>query len=113
MEVESVVVTHPSVAEACAVGYPKVDGEGILLIVVPRKGVTANETLAEDLKSYLRNSGFLVDRVVFASRLPKTKSGKIMRRLIRALIRGENPGDISTLDDVTVLHELREVLKLN
>jgi len=113
MEVESVVVTHPSVAEACAVGYPKVDGEGILLIVVPRKGVTANETLAEDLKSYLRNPGFLVDRVVFASRLPKTKSGKIMRRLIRALIRGENPGDISTLDDVTVLHELREVLKLN
>ncbi|MBB5253808.1 AMP-binding protein [Sulfurisphaera ohwakuensis] len=110
LEVESVVVTHPAVAEAAVVGYPKEGGEGILVLAVVKKGYPMSEDLANDIKSYLRNSGYIVDKVYLVRRLPKTKSGKIMRRLIRALVRNEEIGDISTLDDPSILEELKSIL---
>lgn len=64
-----------------------------------------------DIKTYCRNAGYIVDKIVFVKRLPKTKSGKIMRRLLKAIVANENPGDISTLDDMRVLEELKEALK--
>ena len=110
MEVESVVVTHPAIAEAAAVGYKKDGGEGILVVAVPKKGVSESQELENMIKEYLRNSGYIIDKVVFVRRLPKTKSGKIMRRLLRALVRGEEIGDVSTLDDPSIIEELRKAL---
>ena len=111
LEVESVVVTHPAVAEAAAVGYPKeTGGEGILVLAVPKKDYPATEDLANDIKTYLRNAGYIVDQVYLVKRLPKTKSGKIMRRLIRAIVRNEDIGDVSTLDDISILEELKSIL---
>ncbi|BFH72295.1 AMP-binding protein [Sulfurisphaera javensis] len=110
LEVESVVVTHPAVAEAAAIGYPKEEGEGILVLAVVKKGYPMSEELANDIKMYLRNSGYIVDKVFLVRRLPKTKSGKIMRRLIRAIVRNEDPGDISTLDDTSILEELKSII---
>lgn len=110
LEVESVVVSHPGVAEAAVVGYPKGNEEGILVLAVPAKGYAKTETLANDVKEFLRNSGYIVDKVVLVSKLPKTKSGKIMRRLIRSIVRGENYGDISTLDDPAIIEELKKAL---
>ena len=110
LEVESVVVTHPAVAEAAAIGYPKEIGEGIIVLAVPKKGHPMSDELANDIKMYLRNSGYLVDQVYLVRRLPKTKSGKIMRRLIRAIVRNEEIGDISTLDDPSILEELKNIL---
>ncbi|AWR96270.1 AMP-binding protein [Acidianus sulfidivorans JP7] len=112
LEIESVVASHPSVAEAAVVGYPKGgDEEGILVLAVPAKGHEKSEKLENDIKEYLRNSGYIVDRIVLVNRLPKTKSGKIMRRLIRAVVRNENSGDISTLDDPEILEELRKAIE--
>lgn len=107
LEVESVIVTHPQVAEAAVIGK----GNNILAFVVPKQGVEANEQLMNDIKTYCRNAGYIVDKIVFVKRLPKTKSGKIMRRLLKAIVANENPGDISTLDDMRILEELKEALK--
>ncbi|MCI2415708.1 MAG: AMP-binding protein [Candidatus Aramenus sp.] len=111
MEIESVAVSHPSVAEASAVGY--VDEQGVsrvLVIAVPRAGLERSKGLEQEIKEYLRNAGIKVDYVVLVSRLPKTKSGKIMRRLIRAVVKDKDVGDVSTLDSPEVLGELREAL---
>jgi len=112
LEVESIVVSHPAVAEAAAVGYKKESGgEGILVLTVTKKGYAENAELANNIKEYLRNSGYIVDKVIFVRRLPKTKSGKIMRRLIRAIVNNEEIGDVSTLDDMSILEELKSAMK--
>ncbi|AWR95799.1 AMP-binding protein [Acidianus brierleyi] len=111
MEIESIVANHPSVAEASAIGYTDNDGTTkILVLAVPRAGFERSERLEQDIKTFLRNSGIFVDNVILVSRLPKTKSGKIMRRLIRSIIKNEEIGDISTLDNPDILYELRNSL---
>ncbi|WP_048050198.1 AMP-binding protein [Saccharolobus islandicus] len=107
LEVESVIVTHPNVAEAAVIGQ----GGNIIAFVVPRQGVEVGDALRNDIKNYCRNAGYIVDKVVFVKRLPKTKSGKIMRRLLKAILANENPGDVSTLDDIRIMEELKEALK--
>ncbi len=113
MELESVIGTHQSVAEVAAVGIPLPGGKGeaLLALVVPKTGIQPSDVLAEDIKAYARNAGFIVDRVVFVRKLPKTKSGKIMRRLLRATLRDEPLGDISTLDDPAAFEETRRLLE--
>ena len=113
MEVESTIGTHPAVAEVAAAGMPIPGGKGeaLVVLVVPKAGYQPSDALAEDIKAYARNAGFIVDRVVFVKKLPKTKSGKIMRRLIRATLRGEPLGDTSTLDDPVAFEETRRVLE--
>ncbi|WP_243681534.1 hypothetical protein [Vulcanisaeta souniana] len=66
--------------------------------------------MINDIKEFARASGTRVDDVVVVRRLPKTKSGKIMRRLLRALVRNEPYGDVSTLDDIRTLDDIKAAL---
>ena len=102
-EVESVLVSHPSVAEAAAVGVPhEVKGEAVVCFAVLRPGSEWNEKLRTELSDLIaRQMGKALkpERVLFAAELPKTRSAKIMRRVIRATHLGNDPGDLSSLDN--------------
>ena len=112
MEVESALVSHPEVAEAAVVGFPhEIKGEGIACFVTLRSG-DGNDTLKATLIAHVRKTiGALAtpDVIKFTAALPKTRSGKIMRRLLRDIAAGrEQAGDTSTLEDLSVLAKLRE-----
>jgi acetyl-CoA synthetase len=102
-EVESVLVSHPSVAEAAAVGVPhEVKGEAVVCFAVLRPGTQRSEELRAELSDLIaRQMGKALkpERVLFATELPKTRSAKIMRRVIRATHLGKDPGDLSSLDN--------------
>lgn len=111
IEVESALVSHPAVAEAAAVGRPdEIKGQAIAVFVT-LKNQDANDEMREILKKHVRKEiGALAvpDDVRFTSALPKTRSGKIMRRLLRDIASGkEGTGDTSTLEDYSVLVKLR------
>ena len=111
IEIESALVSHPAVAEAAAVGRPDpIKGEAIAVFVVIRQG-EPNDALKAELRKHVRKEiGALAqpDDVRFTASLPKTRSGKIMRRLLRDIAAGkESTGDTSTLEDFTVLAKLR------
>lgn len=111
IEVESALVSHPAVAEAAVVGKPdEIRGQAISAFVTLRSGV-ANDELRKALKLHVRKEiGALAqpDDVHFTAALPKTRSGKIMRRLLRDIAAGkEQVGDTSTLEDYSVLAKLR------
>lgn len=112
MEIESTLVSHELVAEAAVVGFPhELKGEGICCFVTP-KGSTPTEAQKKDLINHVRKHiGALAtpDQIRFTPSLPKTRSGKIMRRLLRDIAAGkESIGDTTTLEDYTVLAKLRE-----
>ena len=111
MEVESALVSHDAVAEAAVVGFPhELKGEGICCFVTP-KGEPNEDLKAELIRHVRKQIGALAtpDQIRFAAALPKTRSGKIMRRLLRDVAAGrETAGDTSTLEDYTVLASLRE-----
>ena len=102
MEIESSLVSHPAVAEAAAIGKPdEVKGEHVKVFVILKDGNEPTEEMEKTLKLHVRtNVGPLAvpDELEFVSSLPKTRSGKIMRRVIRARELGEPVGDTSTLD---------------
>ena len=111
IEIESALVSHPSVAEAAAVGRPHdVKGEAVAVFVTLRGGVPT-DGLKDALRKHVRQQiGALAapDDIHFAATLPKTRSGKIMRRLLRDIAAGrETVGDTTTLEDYTVLATLR------
>lgn len=111
IEVESALVSHPAVAEAAAVGRPdEIKGQAIAVFVTLKSHEPTDE-MREILKKHVRKEiGALAvpDDVRFTSALPKTRSGKIMRRLLRDIAAGkEGTGDTSTLEDFTVLVRLR------
>jgi acetyl-CoA synthetase len=111
MEVESALVSHPQVAEAAVVGFPHdLKGEGICCFVTLKSG-DGDEDLKKELVRHVREQiGALAtpDQVRFAAAVPKTRSGKIMRRLLRDIAAGrESAGDTTTLEDYTVLAKLR------
>ncbi|HHJ63768.1 MAG TPA: acetate--CoA ligase [Aquifex aeolicus] len=103
MEVESALVDHPAVAEAAVIGKPhEVKGESIKAFVILKEGYRASAELAEELRLHVRNElGPIAvpDEIEFVDRLPKTRSGKIMRRILRARELGLEIGDVSTLED--------------
>jgi len=111
-EVESALVSHPAVAEAAVVGYPHdIKGEGIYSYVILRDGFTVSEELRKELLTHVRKViGAIAtpDRIQFAPGLPKTRSGKIMRRILRKIAQGdiENIGDTTTLADPAVVDAL-------
>lgn len=112
MEVESALVAHPQVAEAAVVGFPHdIKGEGICCFVSLKSG-EGGEVLEKDLINHVRKHiGALAtpDKIRFTPALPKTRSGKIMRRLLRDIAAGrESVGDTTTLEDIGVLAKLRE-----
>jgi acetyl-CoA synthetase len=113
MEVESALVAHPLVAEAAVVGKPhEIKGQGICAFVTLAAGNEATDALREELRQHVaKEIGALArpDEVRFTDALPKTRSGKIMRRLLRDIAAGqESVGDTSTLEDYSVLAKLRE-----
>ena len=113
MEVESALVSHPQVAEAAVVGRPDdLKGTAIVAFVTPRGGVAADGALAERAARPRRRSRSARSRSPTTSasptRCPKTRSGKIMRRLLRDIAAGkETLGDTTTLEDYSVLAKLR------
>ncbi len=112
IEVESALVSHPCVAEAAAIGRAhELKGQAIAAFVTIKEG-TAGEELRQELKQHVRKEiGALAvpDDLRFTSSLPKTRSGKIMRRLLKDIAEGKTEvGDTSTLEDYTVLAKLRE-----
>jgi acetyl-CoA synthetase len=111
MEVESALVSHPKVAEAAVVGRPdELKGQAIVAFVTPRQGHVADEALATELRAHVAAQiGALArpEEVRFAEALPKTRSGKIMRRLLREVASGSTArGDTTTLEDQGVLERL-------
>jgi acetyl-CoA synthetase len=113
MEIESALVSHPAVAEAAVVGCPdEIKGEDIFAFVTLESHYHASDNLVEELKQHVVTEIGAIARpgeIRFTDGMPKTRSGKIMRRLLRNLAAGkEVQGDTSTLEDRSVLDKLRE-----
>jgi acetyl-CoA synthetase len=111
MEVESALVDHTKVAEAAVVGRPhEIKGQAVAAFVTVKEGVPVSAALAEELKEHVvRKIGAIArpDEILFAADLPKTRSGKIMRRLLRDIAEGKTLGDTSTLADPAVVARLK------
>jgi len=114
MEVESALVAHESVVEAAVVGVPhEIKGTGIAAFVTPAAGAAPGEDLKDALRAHVgREIGAIAkpDQIRFTGALPKTRSGKIMRRLLRSIAAGETElkQDITTLEDYSVVAKLSE-----
>jgi acetyl-CoA synthetase len=112
MEVESALVDHARVAEAAVVGRPhEIKGQAISAFVTLKEGNATSETLMNELKEHVaKKIGAIArpDDVIFAADLPKTRSGKIMRRLLRDIAEGRALGDTTTLADPAVVAKLKE-----
>ena len=112
-EIESALVSHPAVAESAVVGRPdELKGQAIAAFVTLEGGRTGGEELKQELRNHVADEiGALArpDDIRFTDALPKTRSGKIMRRLLRELASsGTVAGDVTTLEDFSVLEKLRE-----
>jgi acetyl-CoA synthetase len=106
-ELESAAVDHPAVAEAAAIGVPhEVKGEVPWLFCVLRPGGEATEEEVARAVTDELGKSFKPDRVLFVSALPKTRSAKIVRRAVRARALGQDPGDLSTLENPEILEEI-------
>jgi acetyl-CoA synthetase len=112
MEVESALVSHPAVAEAAVIGASDpITGQAIVAFVTPRAGQQANDALTADLKEHVVQSiGALArpKRIYYTAELPKTRSAKIMRRLLRDIAEGRVLGDTTTLLDPTVVAAIKD-----
>jgi acetyl-CoA synthetase len=113
-EVESALASHPAVAESAAVGVPhSLKGETIWCFVVAKPGAVADAALGRALRNVVADHlgrSFLPSKVVFVPELPKTRSAKIVRRAIRAVALGEDPGDVSSIEDPSSLDGIRAAL---
>ena len=113
-EVESALVSHPKVAEAAVVGKPhELKGESIVAFVSLREGVKPSGELKKELREYVGvQMGKIArpDEIWFVNDLPKTRSGKIMRRVIRAKALGQNVGDTSTLANPEAVEEIGKAI---
>jgi acetyl-CoA synthetase len=106
-ELESAAVNHPAIAEAAAIGIPhEVKGEVAWLYCVLAPGARANEAEVAVTVAGELGKAFAPDRVIFVSALPKTRSAKIVRRAVRARALGQDPGDLSTLENPESLEEI-------
>ncbi|MEO6223489.1 MAG: acetate--CoA ligase [Vicinamibacterales bacterium] len=111
-ELESALVDHPSVAEAAVVGrLHDIKGQSIAAFVTVKEGVVASPELVDELKEHVvKKIGGIArpDQILFAADLPKTRSGKIMRRLLRDVAEGKALGDTTTLADPNVIRRLKD-----
>jgi acetyl-CoA synthetase len=112
-EIESALVSHGQVAEAAVVGRPdEIKGQAVVAFVTLKSGMEANASLKDELRSHVGDHiGAIAkpDEVRFAEALPKTRSGKIMRRLLKEIASGKSvTGDTTTLEDFSVLAKLSE-----
>lgn len=113
-ELESGFVSHNAVAEAAVCGIPhEVKGEAIIAFVVLKEGVTHNESLQKEIINQIRKEVGPIatpEQIHFVSKLPKTRSGKIMRRLLKTIAKGEQIGDVSTLEDGAAVSEIKTAI---
>ncbi len=113
-EVESILTLDTRIAESAVVGIPdELKGEAIWCFVVARPGVEPEEGLGEELRALVaRHLGkaFRPSRIVFVPELPRTRSAKILRRAIRATVAGEDPGDLSSLENPTAIEAIRSAV---
>ncbi len=114
MEIESALVSHKSVAEAAVVGRKDdLKGEAIVAFISLEKDINSSSELVEELKKHVVNEIGIIakpEKIIISDSLPKTRSGKIMRRILRSLAEGKKiSGDISTLEDSSVLEKLKEI----
>ncbi|HRQ88942.1 MAG TPA: acetate--CoA ligase [Bacteroidia bacterium] len=112
-EVESALVSHPDVAEAAVVGRPhEIKGQAVVAFVTLKEGVAHGPDLAKQLQNHVAHEiGAIAkpDDIRFAQKLPKTRSGKIMRRLLKEIVSGgEVKGDTTTLEDFNVVESLQK-----
>lgn len=111
-ELESALIQHPAVAEAAVVGVPdEIKGEIPVAFVILRQGNQGNETLAKELNQWVREKvGPIASlrNVFFVSKLPKTRSAKIMRRVVQAVAVGKPIGDVTTLEDQASVDEVKK-----
>ncbi len=113
-EIESALVAHEAVAEAAVVGYPHdIKGQGIYVYITPNEGVTVSDELTAEVRNWVRKELSPIaspDMIQWSPGLPKTRSGKIMRRILRKIAANEHQqlGDTSTLADPSVVDELVE-----
>jgi len=113
-EIESALVAHEAVAEAAVVGFPHdIKGQGIYVYITPNEGVTVSDELTKEVRNWVRKELSPIaspDMIQWSPGLPKTRSGKIMRRILRKIAANEHQqlGDTSTLADPSVVDELIE-----
>jgi len=112
MELESALVEHPAVAEAAVIGKAHdVKGQSPVAFVIVREGYPATDELANELKKFVGGKLGPVcrpDDIIFTADLPKTRSGKIMRRLLRDIAEGRVLGDTTTLADPSIVASLKD-----
>jgi len=114
IEIESALLRHPSVAEAAVVGRPdQLRGETACAFVVLKSGVVPADGLKQVLRESVRKTMgpiVIISDIYFVSKLPKTRSGKIMRRVVRAIITDKPLGDFSTIEDESSIEELKRAV---
>jgi acetyl-CoA synthetase len=110
-ELESAAVSYPALAEAAVIGKPDpLKGESIAIFAILRQGYEPSEKLMSELKNHMRQVIGPVatpDEIYFVEKLPKTRSGKIMRRVLKAVAADKPPGDLTTLEDEASIEEVR------
>jgi len=110
-ELEDAVISHPAVAEVAVTSKPEaVKGEAIVLFVTLKEGQSPSSSLKHEINRHLRHAiGAIAtpDEVYFVESLPKTRSGKIMRRVLKAVASGQSLGDLTTLEDEASVDELK------
>jgi acetyl-CoA synthetase len=119
IELESAFISHPSIAEAAVTSRKdEIKGETIIAFLVLRKGVELSPHLDIEVNEHIKNTiGPIAsaEKIYFVNKLPKTRSGKIMRRLLKSMVNNETIGDITTLEDEAsieeITHELQEINK--
>jgi acetyl-CoA synthetase len=111
-EVESVLVSHPAVSEAAAIGVPdEIKGQAVVAFAVLQPGTKPGDTLRKELETLVSKEmgkSLAPKEVRFISDIPKTRNAKLMRRVIRAAYLGEPPGDLSALVNPETVDEIRE-----
>jgi len=114
-ELESAIVSHPAVAEAAVTSKPhEIKGEAIVVFAILKQGYDPSEELKKDLRDQLRKTVGPIatpEQIHFVSKLPKTRSGKIMRRVLRALVSDLPIGDVTTLEDEASIEEAKQAYK--
>ena len=112
MELESAFVSHKAIAEAAVTGRPDdTKGESIIAFLVLKEGFSQSDSLRKEVVAHIRSTLgpiAMPDEVHFVSKLPKTRSGKIMRRLLKSIAIGDKIGDITTLEDEAAIDEVRQ-----
>jgi acetyl-CoA synthetase len=109
-EIESLLVSHPAVAESAAIGVPdEIKGEKVWCYAVLKPGIEPSDELRDELRVVVERAlgkSFRPDKIRFVTALPKTRSAKILRRAVRAAALGQDPGDLSSLENPAALEEI-------